>query len=170
MPNQYKALPLDARRIDQAFPVMQAAMPGLDIKSWRTFAAKLVGARPARRTPAADGKVVSLPTARRSGIVTVQLGRSGYIHGLFTYQVVPHLGHGRVLQVDNFIALDLFDPAAAADKLMEEMEHLGRALGCGAIHVLLRQPEAMGRAVVLRRFEELGHHREGLHLCKGIAH
>ncbi|HYC01714.1 MAG TPA: hypothetical protein VED40_00380 [Azospirillaceae bacterium] len=170
MPNQYKAKPLDARRIDQAFPVMQAAMPGLDIRSWRAFAAKLVGPRPARRPTAGDGNVVSLPVTRRSGIVTVQLGRGGYIHGLFTYQVVPHLGHGRVLQVDNFIALDLFDPAAAADTLMQEMEHLGRLLGCGAIHVLLRQPEEMGRSLMLRRFEELGHHREGLHLCKGIAH
>lgn len=169
MPNQYKAQPLDARRIDQAFPVLQTAMPGLDIKSWRAFAARLLGTRPTRR-PAGDGKVVDLPTARRSGIVTVQLGSGGYIHGLFSYQAIPHLGHGRVLQVDNFIALDLFDPAAAADTLMAEMEHLGRVLGCGAIHVLLRQPESMGRALVLRRFEELGHHREGLHLCKGLAH
>ena len=153
MPDRYVAKTIDARQIDQAFPVVQSCVPGLDIARWRRFAAELVGSGAAAR--------------RRGGIVTAQLGR-GYIHGLFCYMVVPSLCHGRVLQVENFVALDMFDPAATADRLMAAMEELARELGCGAIHVMMRDRRQGGRLQVLERFQETGHETEGLHLCKPL--
>ena len=48
-----------------------------------------------------------------------------------------------------------------ADVLLNSMRHIGRALGCGAIHVHL--PEASDWA--MGHFENHGHHLEGTTLC-----
>lgn len=68
--------------------------------------------------------------------MTVQ-NAQGYIHGLFSYTVEEHLRHGRVLTVENFIVLDLFDMAGAADELLNAMDDVAETLGCAAIHTNL---------------------------------
>ena len=65
--------------------------------------------------------------------MTVQNAR-GYIHGLFSYTVEEHLRHGGFLAVENFIVLDLFDMAGAADELLNAMDRVADDLGCSAIH------------------------------------
>ncbi|MFT8038231.1 hypothetical protein ACMYM1_23500, partial [Salmonella enterica subsp. enterica serovar Enteritidis] len=80
---------------------------------WRAFAGALIG-RPG-------------PSVAPSGIMTAQNGH-GYIHGLFSYTRDQHLHHGPILSVENFIVLDLFDPAAAAATLLRAMDAVAKAL------------------------------------------
>lgn len=171
MHDQYEAIPLKRQRIDQAFPVVQTAFPKLGLERWRAFAEELVGPEetgPRRRKAgapgAATGNVVTLPQPKPRGIVAAQRGRH-YIHGVFAYHVVPSLCHGRVLQVDLFVALDLFDPAACAEALMREMDRLAKVLQCEAVHVSLpRKPSDD----LVTRFADLGHAEEGVRLCKDL--
>jgi len=159
MPDRYICKALDARRIDQAFPIVQTGFPQLGLDRWRRYAQEMIGSH-----GTGDGKVVALPMAQPSGIIVVQIGH-GYIHGLFSYQVVNTLHHGRTLQVDLFVALALFDPRVTVEALLEEMDRVARQHRCDAIHLSLpKTPDAPQ----LARFHELGHQLEGIRLCKAL--
>lgn len=156
MDDGFIAKPLAKRQIDQAFPLVRAIAPGLDVERWRAFAGALIG-RPG-------------PSVAPSGIMTVQNDR-GYIHGLFSYTRERHLHHGPILSVENFIVLDLFDPAAAASTLLRAMDGVAKALGCTAIHTNLPEQYAAlpdTRGVVLDYFRDEGHAVESLRLCKQL--
>ena len=165
MHDTYVAKPLARRQIDQAFPVVQTIAPDLDVERWRDFAAAVL-AVPELET---GGHSPSGKNRTRSrGIMTVQNAR-GYIHGLFSYAVENHLRHGRVLAVENFIVLDLFDLAGAADALLGAMDRIADDLGCAAIHTNLPDdysslPEYCNW--LLNSFREAGHAVETLRLCK----
>lgn len=156
MDDGFIAKPLAKRQIDQAYPLVRAVAPGLDVERWRAFAAALI------RHPG--------PSVAPSGIMTAQNGH-GYIHGLFSYTLDQHLHHGPILAVENFIVLDLFDPAAAAETLLRAMDMVAKALGCTAIHTNLPGPRAApasARGDLLDRFREEGHAPEALRLCKQL--
>jgi len=170
MDDLYVAKPLGSRQIDQAFPVVSASVPDLEVERWRNFATGVLGDAGGRRN--GRGRTATPPeeeTPGLAGIMTVQ-SRRGYIHGLFCYAVEEDLRHGKVLAVDNFVVLDLFDTEAAASVLMRSMEHLARSFGCCAIHTQLPDP---GQAPVehnpmLRAFRNDGHVVENLRLCKPL--
>ena len=154
MDDSFIAKPLGQRQIDQAYPLVRAVAPDLPVERWRAFAAALIGTLD---TPAP-------PT----GIMTVQNAR-GYLHGLFSYAIEEHLRHGRILAVENFVVLDLFDTSGPAEALLRSMEVLARGLGCTAIHTTL--PEgAAGRpdTPLLACFRNEGHRTETLRMCKPL--
>jgi hypothetical protein len=151
----YVASALKARQIDQAFPLVHTIAPELPLAQWRAFATAMVDASgdPPR------------------GIVALQT-RQGYIVGLFSWMVDDHLRHGRVLTVENFVVVDLFDLEGAAGHLLEAMEPLAVEHRCQAIHTAL--PEAYSSLAeranqVLGRFRDLGHQLGTLHFCKPLA-
>lgn len=153
MEDRFIAAPLAVRQIDQAFPIVQSIQPTLPIDDWRRFAVNL---------QALGG--------RRAGIMTAQ--RGGYIHGLYSYAVEPHIHHHRLLVIDNFVALDLFDPGGVTEVLLASMEALATELRCTAIHTNL--PHSDGYAPTYRtwlvdRFTDAGHHAENLLFCKDLA-
>ncbi len=153
MPDLLTPLQLGPKQIDQAFPIVQSLMPGLSVEDWRYFAARITEYRD-----------------DLAGIMTVQ--SQGYIHGLFSYKAEPHLAHGRVLMVDNFIVLDLFNPAAVAEALLRAMDELALRLDCKATHTMLPDgPHAMAdyRHWLLGRFRTQGHQMESVALCKRLG-
>ena len=150
----YEVVPLRPQQVDQAFPLVSTIAPELGREQWSAFARGMLDATgdPPR------------------GIVSLQ-NRRGYITGLFTWAVEPHLRHGRTLTVANFVVLDLFNPDAAADQLIREMETIARLNGCTAIHTEL--PEAYSNLaesahLVLSRFRDEGHLLGTLHFCKEL--
>lgn len=152
MSDLFSLLPLGPKQIDQAYPVVQSILPDLDVNVWREFAEQ-VGARP----------------EDQAGIITVQ--NRGYIHGLFSYAVEPHLIHQRQLLIGNFFVLDLFNPRAVAEALIDAVEALAARLRCRAIHTAL--PKPMGEAAapqdwVLDRFRARGHVLENTTLFKEL--
>jgi hypothetical protein len=166
MHDTYVAKPLIRRQIDQAFPVVQTIAPDLDVERWRDFAAAVLAVQELEFDVGSSARTDTPPHAR--GIMTVQNAR-GYIHGLFSYMVEEHLRHGRVLAVENFIVLDLFDMAGAADALLSAMDRMADDLGCAAIHTSL--PDDYSSLPdycnwLLTSFRDAGHEVETLRLCK----
>jgi hypothetical protein len=167
MHDTYVAKPLIRRQIDQAFPVVQTIAPDLDVERWRDFAAAVLSVQELESEDGLTGRMEAI-ALRPRGIMTVQNER-GYIHGLFSYMVEEHLRHGRVLAVENFIVLDLFDMAGAADELLNAMDRVAEDLGCTAIHTNL--PDDYSSLPdycnwLLTCFREAGHEVETLRLCK----
>lgn len=143
---------LGPAQIDQAYPIVQSVCPDLDVEAWRRFA-----------------KSIGEHAGDQAGILTVQY--QGYIHGLFSYCVEPHLVHMRALLVDNFMVVDLFNPGAVAEALLRAMDDLARRLGCRAVHTFLpdrsRRPEGHPPWLV-ERFRNHGHRVESIAFCKRL--
>lgn len=148
--DRFTVTPLDRRRIDQAFPLIQAGKSGITRPEWQDYAERMIAA--------SDG-----------GIRLAQADH-GYIHGLYAFQVLPSPRHGRVLQVDLFLALDMFEQEEAIDLLLADMDDEAASRGCGAVHLHLPQTEGLAkpsRAMV--RALDRGHHREDLRLCRVLV-
>ncbi|MCG5243856.1 hypothetical protein ACIU1J_12940 [Azospirillum doebereinerae] len=160
MDDCFIAKPLGRRQIDQAYPLVCVAAPGLAVEQWRAFAAAVLDI---------GGEAGGAP-APRTGIMTVQNAR-GYLHGLFSYAIEEHLRHGRVMTVDNFVVLDLFDVPGVAGTLLDAMDGLARGLGCAAIHTALPERGISDRTTdnrIADCFIRGGHRRETVLLCKNL--
>jgi len=154
MPRLYKTKSLTSENAALAYPLIQAALPTVSLEAWLAFIADLT-------QPADEG----------TGIIIVESKR-GYIHGLFNYSVAMPLGHGKVLNVENFIALDTGDRAAAIKILIGVMEDIARQFGCGEIHTHLPDTwicAKSGMATVLDHLRDAGHEREIVKLSKTVA-
>lgn len=154
MSDLFSLLPLGPKQIDQAYPVVQSIIPDLDVSVWRDFAEQ-IGARP----------------EDQAGIITVQ--NKGYIHGLFSYAIEPHLLHGRLLLIDNVFVLDLFNPRAVAEALLDAVDGLAARLTCGAIQTTLPRLGEAGtkdrRDWLFEQFQTRGHVIENTVLCKRLG-
>jgi hypothetical protein len=156
MDDSFIAKPLGRRQIDQAYPLVCVIAPGLAVEQWRAFAAALLETGGA--------------STSRSGIMTVQNAR-GYLHGLFSYAIEEHLRHGRVMSVDNFVVLDLFDVPGVTGTLLQAMDGLARGLGCAAIHTTLPERcifDDITNNPIADCFFSEGHRRETVRLCKSL--
>jgi hypothetical protein len=151
---ELKIRPLSAKRIAQAFPLIQTALPEVTLAAWRGFAAALMSG--------ADD--------REGGILAVS-DEHDYIAGLCSYQVVPDLVHGRLLDTDHFVAFDLLDRRPVAEALAEAVEALARKRGCSAVHTHLPQrnaaPPEPGNDLA-ELLAARGHRIENLDLCKRL--
>ncbi|PWC33648.1 hypothetical protein TSO352_24885 [Azospirillum sp. TSO35-2] len=157
MDDSFIAKPLGRRQIDQAYPLVRAIAPGLTVEQWRAFAAAVLD----------DGGA----PAARAGIMTIQ-NAQGYLHGLFSYAIEPDLRHGRVMNVDNFVVLDLFDTVGVAGALLRAMDGLARRLGCAAIHTILPERHLAATSPnnpIPDCFQTEGHRRETIRFCKDLA-
>ncbi len=98
------------------------------------------------------------------------VGERDTIGGLCSYRVERDLAHGRLLNADHFLALDLFDRRAVAHALAEGVETLARQRHCTAIHTNLIRPRDTAPAdgglvdVLCTR----GHRIETLGMCKPL--
>ncbi len=145
---------LSGNRIDQAFPLVQAAWPHVVLEQWRRFAQDRIAAPP-----------------KTSGIQSV-ITEQDYIAGLSVYRVDKDLCHGPTLISDQFMALDLFNRADIIHALADFLEDLGREQGCGAIHTYIQEraeqwdgPEDCMVSILRAR----GHRIESLQLCKALG-
>jgi len=166
---------LPRRQVDQAYAVVRTVISDLQVDGWRRFAASLLladddGAWPAGSGDADGAGAGDRATMPSRSIMTVQSDR-GYIHGLFSYGVEEHLRHGRILAVDNFMVVDMFNPAGTASLLLRAMDQIAHILGCKAIHATLpasytELPEYYN--AVLSYFRNQGHAVDTLRLCKTL--
>ncbi|MEE8559655.1 MAG: hypothetical protein V3S88_02975 [Alphaproteobacteria bacterium] len=149
---EFTTQPLTRDRIAQAFPLVQAALPGVSMEDWRAFADAFVSAYP----------------QSASGILTV-VSEQGYIAGLCTYRIERDLVHGRALTADHFMALDLFERNAVARALADRIEALARERHCAAVHTNLvpaggQLPGVKGR--LIRLLQARDHRIESVRMCK----
>ena len=112
---------LSRDQIRSVYPLVREAVPTLDLSSWLRFARQLTGPRRIGQC----GIIV----ARREGRL--------FPCGLFCYRVEDDLKLGKVLVADHFVAIDLLEPAAVFAALVEELDSLGKRLGCRAVRSLV---------------------------------
>ncbi|MBI3453199.1 MAG: hypothetical protein HY057_10330 [Rhodospirillales bacterium] len=140
MKQDFVAQQIKGKDIMRAFPLARLAAGQLSLDAWQRFAAAL-GAN--RRAP----DPARVPPTR--GLIGVKNTR-GYLLALCSYMVTPDLCHGRRLDIDNLVALDLIDSDAATASLMAAIEHLARDLDCPAFVVHL--PPARAAAAAGEKF------------------
>ena len=148
------AQPLRPERIAQAFPLIQAALPGVPLEAWVAFARALIEERDRPET----------------GIISI-VSEQGYIAGLSSYRVDHSLMHGQSLTADHFVAIDMFDRHAVVHALAEAVEALARARHCGAVHTtLIDKSGAPGASQTVSTLTGRGHEVEAVRLCKILPH
>ncbi len=118
--------PFDARsltpeQIPQAFPLISVTAPELSLERWADYAASFIGPS----GPAMPGEIVTVQNADR------------YIFGLAICQPKCDLYQGRILDVENFVTLDLTGGRRAASVLLKAAEDRARAWDCNCICVSL---------------------------------
>lgn len=142
------ALPREC--IAQAYPLVQNALPGLRLGDWTDYACDLIA-----------GNRGGAP----SGILAAEQ-RPGWLAGLCAYRGQRDLAHGRILSIEHFIVLSLFDERRIAAALGAAIEATARRHGCAAVHTQL--PDAADD-VALNALRGLGHRAESRLFCKAIA-
>ena len=111
--------PLEHERIRQAFPLVQAVLPGTTLARWTEFARALTADRLGRAS---------------SGIMAAE-NQSGYIVGMFTHQTRDELASGRTLAIGNLLLADFPGRDQAIGHLIDGMEVMANLRGCHAIVV-----------------------------------
>ena len=165
---QLDTRPLAAKRIAQAFPLVQTSLPEVTLEAWCDFATALLsGGGPGLMGPGLMGPGLM----GQGGILAVTDARDT-IAGLCAYHVVPDLVHDRLLAVEHFLAFDLLDRRAVAHALAQGVEALARERRCGAVHTSLPRaananPDRGGG--LLEVLSTRGHRVESLGLCKRLS-
>ena len=157
MPSPYIARPLSSGQIAQAFPLLAVLDPELTLERWSDYAAAFV-------EPPDDAE------PRR--IMTVQ-NAQGYIHGLASCRRRCDLRYGCVLEVENFVSLDLTGNKVAANALLKVIEALAREWGCQHISLSLLDPRMRRHLRTPHRqatslFDLAGYHEEPFRLGKEL--
>ena len=112
---------LSRDQIRSVYPLVREAVPTLDLAAWLRFARQLTGPR----------------RAGQCGIVVARREGRPFPCGLFCYRVEDDLKLGKVLVADHFVAVDLLEPAAVLAALVEQLDSLGKRLGCQAVRSLV---------------------------------
>lgn len=148
MTRSFGAFSLAREQIPVVFPLVQAAMPEVDLARWGSFARPLI-----ENQPEDLGGIIGLRN------------KAGYICGLLVYKVTQDLRRGAVLAIDLFTALDLVSEETATRTLLDAAEHKARELCCAAM--LIRLDKNQG--TVSRHFAAAGHHPQATVFCKAVA-
>lgn len=112
------ALPLDL--VSVAFPLVSAAIPTVDLATWRSFVQPMVNAEP----------------TGSEGVIGLR-NEAGYLCGLMVYRVDRDLKSGAMLAIDLLVALDLVNEMAAGHALLQAAEAKALELRCSGIHIRL---------------------------------
>ncbi len=111
--------PLEQERIRQAFPLVQAVLPGTTLARWTEFARPLATEQ----------------RGRTAGGIMAAENQSGYIVGMFTHQTREELASGRTLAIGNLLIADFPGRDQAIGHLIDGMEVMANLRGCHAIAI-----------------------------------
>jgi hypothetical protein len=120
--------PLARSQVRAVFPLIREAIPGLSLAAWLRFAKGLAGPR---KSP-------------HAGIIVVRRESHDFPSGLFCYRVDPDPALGKILVAEHFVAVDLLHPADVLAALVEELDALGKRLGCKAVRGIVHRAEEEG--------------------------
>jgi hypothetical protein len=153
----YEVLPLTPSQASQAFPLLQSVYAEATLDAWLRFARDM---DPASGTPV-ENRIMVLRSC------------AGWLFGMFTYLIVPHLVHGRVLDVDNVVLVDLGNRRSLSRVLLERIDEIARTQRCGGIHFRLSPghdflADAIRSAVVRDAACCEGRERDGRWICRSL--
>ena len=130
---QYTVTRLQRNQIAQAFPLLQSQSGGLSLERWQDYAARLTATENA---------------IAKCGIIVVESPR-GYLRGLFSYFVGPHLSDGERVIIDSFIVVDTIDrPRVAMAPVCGPVpgSEVMSITVCGSIPILAARTSASAEA------------------------
>src|SRR4051812_22342301 len=151
--NSFTVEPLSRDQIRAVYPLIREAIRGLSLSAWLRFAQSALGG-------------TNSAGARRnanSGIIVARRESHGFPCGLFCYRVDPDPALGKILVAEHFVAVDLLHPADVLAALVEELDALGKRLGCKAVRGIVHRPEIEGGLA------SAGHSMVGSILGKSLA-
>jgi hypothetical protein len=125
MSGHFVVKPLTLEGISQAFVLISIFDPALSQDAWCRYAAAIV--------ESADNGLAR-------GIMTVQSQR-GYIYGLSVHDLKHELRRGRILEVENFVVVDMIGAKPAAGLLLESLEGIAREQQCHCMSLRLLSPQ-----------------------------
>ncbi len=123
---QYTVTRLQRDQIAQAFPLLQSQAGGLSLETWQDYAARLT----------ATENAIS-----KCGIIVVESPR-GYLRGMFSYFVGPHLSDGERVIIDSFVVVDTIDRPRVAMALVDAIPSLVNELNCAKVALCLEAHDA----------------------------
>jgi hypothetical protein len=139
--------PLARGQIRAVYPLIREVIPGLTLAAWLRFAQSMTGER----------------RNAQSGIIVARRESHGFPCGLFCYRVERDPALGKVLVAEHFVAVDLLHPADVLAALVEELDALGKRLGCKAVRGIVPRPDIEGGLALA------GHAMVGSILGKSLA-
>jgi hypothetical protein len=145
--------PLPREQIRAVYPLIREAIPGLSLTAWLSFAQGAVG----------GGRSAGSRRGAQAGIIVARREGHGYPSGLFCYRVDPDPALGKVLVAEHFVAVDLLHPADVLAALVDELDALGKRLGCKAVRSIVHESEVEGGLA------QAGHAMVGSILGKALA-
>jgi hypothetical protein len=140
--------PLDRSQLHVAFPLIRHAAPSVDLQEWCRFARRATNPR----------------SATKRGVIVAYRADLPHPSGLFCYVREPDLLHGATLTATYFIVLDMFNPGAVSQALIDALESLGRRLKCGLVRCAPIGNAAEGTTC----FFAAGHRLEGAFFSKPV--
>lgn len=154
MKRRFIARSLMPHRVDEAFPLARAAVPGLTLDRWRCFT---------------RGAMASAGQLTRPEVLLVE-NDHGYIQGFCTYHLLQDIRHGIVMTVDHLAMIDLIDAAGVMEALLAALEALARQADCRRIHLNVPQPEPGGvvRSALCERLRAAGHTIDAWRMTKPL--
>jgi GNAT superfamily N-acetyltransferase len=152
MSETYHVWPLAPEQLVQAFPLVKAIEPDMTLERWLVYAGAFLQHR--------EGQA-----ARK--ILTVQCDK-GYIHGLAFCRCKPDLRLGCILEVENFVSLDLTGGKRAGRALLKATEQQARDWGCGYVRLSLLDDETRHHPVTAT-IRSSGYRQEPDRLAKQLV-
>jgi hypothetical protein len=170
---------LSCAEIAQAYPLVHTLLPRVSLQRWQDYAHELLAcADAARRAPASGdaGIVAVVRVLPRPEPETPDTPESpdtpdtpGTIVGLSGYRLAVDLNCGPTLDVDPFLALDLFDSLEVARRLLGVHEAFAAAANCAVVHLRLHEQIAgSGENWLVPLLAEAGHRLEARCSCKTL--
>ena len=157
MPRDYKIKALSVENAALAYPLIQSARPDVTLDGWIAYAKQI--------------NCPKLAPTKDTGIIVAESKR-GYIHGVFCYSVRIVLDHNAVLTVENFVAVDAGDRAAAIKSLIAVMDKLAQDLSCSAIHTHIPDQwisTTSSNTTMLHHLRDAGHELDFVKFCKTVG-
>ncbi len=121
----FEIVSLSGERILQAFPLIQAAWPAIDLAAWKSFI----------RSFRAES------TAGQSDVVALR-NSAGYLSGVLAYRRDWDLRAGPILTAQLFLAIDLLNSLRTIGALLEAVETRASELGCAGVQVRVCNEQA----------------------------
>jgi hypothetical protein len=124
MSDPFVIKPLTCDLIPQAFVLVSIFDATLSQDAWHRYATTIVE---------------SADNGPARGIMTVQSQR-GHIYGLSVHDLKHELRRGRILEVENFVVVDMVGAKPAAGLLLESLEEIAREQQCHCMSLKLLSP------------------------------
>ncbi len=141
---------LDDGRVDQAYPLVRTALPDLSLEHWRGFLEDHL-------------------RQEASGVVVVE-NRSGIMYACAAFRARQDLRHGRCLDVDPLVVMDLVGAATVAKTLDESLLAFARRFDCSGLRIQLARIGALGpEDPAISAFLRCGLAADALGLSKKVA-